>query len=309
MKISKPKFWETQKNIFSFILTPISKFLLMYAFLKKKNSVEKNFNIPVICVGNIYIGGTGKTPLSIEIANQLNKLKKTAIIKKYYKEHKDEHELINAKTNCLILDTDRSLAIEKAKKNGYKIAILDDGFQDYSIKKDLNILCFNSNQLIGNGYTFPSGPLREKLESIKRADIVIINGQKNKIFEETIINISSDINIFYSEYVALNIKQFKNKNICAFAGIGNPENFFKTLNDNNLHLKKTFSFPDHYEFSKTEITNIINYSKKENLELITTEKDYYRIRNFGFKNIKYLKIDLRILKKEKFFHQIMSAVQ
>ena len=112
MKISKPKFWKTQKNIFSFILMPISKFLLMYAMLKKKNSV----NIPVICVGNIYIGGTGKTPLSIEIANQLNKLKKTAIIKKYYKEHKDEHELINAKTNCLILDANRSLAIEKAKK-------------------------------------------------------------------------------------------------------------------------------------------------------------------------------------------------
>jgi tetraacyldisaccharide 4'-kinase len=277
--------------------------------LKKKNSVERNFNIPVICVGNIYIGGTGKTPLSIEIANQLNKLKKTAIIKKYYKEHKDEHELINAKTNCLILDANRSLAIEKAKKNGYKIAILDDGFQDHSIKRDLNILCFNSNQLIGNGYTFPSGPLREKLESIKRADIVIINGRKNKIFEETIINISRDINIFYSEYVALNIKQFKNKKICAFAGIGNPENFFKTLSDNNIHLKKTFSFPDHYEFSKTEIANIINYSKKESLELITTEKDYYRIRNFGFKNIKYLKIDLKILKKEKFFHQIMSTVQ
>ena len=151
--------------------------------------------------------------------------------------------------------------------------------------------------------------MREKLESIKRADIVIINGRKNKIFEETIINISRDINIFYSEYVALNIKQFKNKKICAFAGIGNPENFFKTLSDNNIHLKKTFSFPDHYEFSKTEIANIINYSKKESLELITTEKDYYRIRNFGFKNIKYLKIDLKILKKEKFFHQIMSTVQ
>ena len=309
MKLSKPKFWATKKSILSLFLMPVSKLLLIFSTIKQKISTEKDFDIPIICVGNIFIGGTGKTPLSIEIANQLKNSRKVAIIKKYYKEHRDEHRLINAKTDCLVLDSKRSLAIDKAQSNGFKVAILDDGFQDYSIKKDLNIICFNSNQLAGNEYTFPSGPLREKLESIKRANIIIINGHINKVFEEKIIAISSDVKIFYSKYIPSNIEQFKNKKIFAFAGIGNPENFFQTLNENSLNLQKTLAFPDHYKFSKTEIQNMVNESRKENLELVTTEKDYYRIQDFGFKEIQYLKIDLKILERERFFSQIMSVIQ
>ena len=307
MKILKPKFWEKNNNLISLSLLPISFFLQLLSIIKKKLTSEHSFKIPVICIGNIYLGGTGKTPLSILVAKELRKRdKKPAIIKKYYSEHIDEHNLINDSLDCLLLDKQRSQAINNAEKKQYDVAILDDGFQDYSIKKNLNILCFNSNQLIGNGMTLPAGPLRENLNAIKKTQIVLINGNKDKLFEEKILNISNKVKIFYSKYLPINIKEFENKKLFVFAGIGNPSNFFKLLSENNLDVHKQMAFPDHYKFTKSEIQKMINESSENNLELITTEKDYFRIKDLGFKHIKFLKIKLEILEKDKFINQILS---
>ena len=306
MKISKPKFWLDEKiGVISILLFPFSFLFLIIHTIKRKLSLEKKFKIPIICVGNIYVGGTGKTPLSIRIANKIKNNKKTVIIRKYYKNHKDEYELIKHNTN-LLFSSNRVKAVQLAEKNNFDIAILDDGFQDYSLKKDLNIICFNSNQLIGNGLVLPSGPLRERLDSIKRAKIVIINGDKNKIFEQKLINISNNIKIFYTNYLPLDIDRFKNKKIFAFAGIGNPNNFFETLKKYNLNIKKTMSFPDHYEYKKFEIDDIFDYAKKNGLQTLTTEKDYYRIKHMGINNIEYSKVELQIYREDEFFDQILK---
>lgn len=263
----------------------------------------------MICIGNIYLGGTGKTPLSILINNELEKLKKkSVIIKKFYKSHIDEHRLIKKETSSLILNKKRSDALLEAKKKGFKVAILDDGFQDYAIKKDLSILCFTSKQLIGNGLILPAGPLREGLNSIKKSKILIINGNKNRSFEKKIFNISKEIRVFYSKYEPSNISEFKNKNVLAFAGIGNPINFFDILNNNGFTVKKRISFPDHYKYNKEELKKIINESKKNKLEIITTEKDYLKIKNYGFKNIKYLKIKLKIYEKKNLIKEILKYI-
>ena len=305
MKLYKPKFWSKKYSLFSILLFPISFVLQILISIKNRLMTARNFNIPVICVGNIYIGGTGKTPLSIMIAEELlNQQKKPSIIKKYYSKHKDEHDLINQKVNCLFLAKNRYLAIKDAEKSKCDVAILDDGFQDYSIKKDISILCFNERQLIGNGMTLPSGPLRENISGIKRADIVIINGDRNILFEKKIHNISKNIDIYYSKYVPVNINKFKNKKLFAFAGIGNPENFFDLLVKNNLNLEKKISFPDHHHFNKKELQVIVNESLEKNLELITTEKDYFRIKNMGIKNIEYLELKLEIEKREKLIKKI-----
>ena len=307
MKILKPKFWEKNNNSISLLLFPISFFLQLLITIKKKITSEHSFKIPVICIGNIYLGGTGKTPLCVLIAKELIKLnKKPAIIKKYYPDQADEHSLIRKNLDCLFLNSQRYKAIKSAEKKQHDIAILDDGFQDYSIKKNLNILCFNSNQLIGNGMTLPSGPLRENINAIKKTQIVIINGEKDKIFEKKILNISNKVKIFYSKYLPINIKEFENKKLFVFAGIGNPSNFFKLLSENNLDVQKQIAFPDHYKFTKSEIQKMINESSENNLELVTTEKDYCRIKDLGFQPIKFLKIKLEILEKDKFINQILS---
>jgi len=307
MKFLKPKFWESRNNIIAILLRPISLLFYFLTVLKKSFISPKKFKIPIICVGNIYVGGTGKTPVSIMIANILKANNKNpAIIKKYYKDHEDEHKLINNITNSLILNKNRVAAIEKAERENFDVGILDDGFQDHTIKKTLNIICFNSRQLIGNGLVFPAGPLRERLSSLERAQIVIINGEKNKIFEEKILNISKNIEIFYSEYLPINIEQFKNKKLFAFAGIGNPNNFFELLSKYNLNVQRKISFPDHYEIKKKEIEQITEEAVNNNLDLITTEKDFYRVKDYGFKDLRYLKVDLKIEEKNKFITEVLK---
>ena len=307
MKFLMPKFWESRNNILAILLRPISFLFYFLTALRKSFINPRKFKIPIICVGNIYVGGTGKTPVSIMIANILKTNNKNpAIIKKYYKDHEDEHKLINNITNSLILNKNRVAAVEKAERENFDVGILDDGFQDHSIKKTLNIICFNNRQLIGNGLVFPAGPLRERLSSLERAQIVILNGEKNKIFEEKILNISKNIKIFYSEYLPINIEQFKNKKLFAFAGIGNPDNFFDLLSKYNLNVQKKISFPDHYEFKKKEIEQITRDAVNNNLDLITTEKDFYRVKDYGFKDLRYLKVDLKIEEKNKFITEVLK---
>ena len=307
MKIIKPKFWNKKNNLISFFLLPLSAFLQILINLKNKITKRKKFSIPVICVGNIYLGGTGKTPLSVKIVKTLERLnKKTAIIKKSHQDHGDEFKLIKSKQIELFTDRSRSMAINQAIKNGFDCAVLDDGFQDFSIDKNLNILCFNEKQLIGNGMTLPSGPLREPLSSLKRCQIIVINGEVNLEFEKKIKNISKNISIFYSEYLPTNIKDFKNKNLLAFAGIGNPENFFNLLEKNNLMLKKKIAFPDHYDYSEKELNKLIDFSLKNNLKLVTTEKDYFRIKHHKLPQIDFLNTDLEIININKFEKEVIS---
>ena len=210
--------------------------------------------------------------------------------------------------NCLFLNKKRNAAIKDAEKAKYNVAILDDGFQDHSIKKNLNILCFNSNQLIGNGMTIPSGPLREDINSVKRAQIILINGHIDNQFEKKILKISDKIKIFYSRYIPKEIEKFKDKKLFAFAGIGNPENFFDLLIKNNLNIQKKIAFPDHYKFKKSEIQKMIDESKNNNLKLVTTEKDYLRIKDYGLKDVEIVKVELEVIEKKLFLNEILNHI-
>ena len=309
MKFYKPNFWKKKYyNIYSLILLPISIVIQFLFFIQKGIISPKKFNIPVICVGNIYIGGTGKTPLTLELYNILKSMNKNpAIVKKFYKNHYDEIELIKQNVGNLFLNSSRKKAMDEVQNKNFDVAILDDGYQDCSIKKDLKILCFNEKQLIGNGHTIPSGPLREKLSSIKKSQIVVINGNENKNFEDKLKKISKNINIFYSRYISEIPKEFNNKKFLAFAGIGNPENFFDTLREYSLNIIKSKIFPDHYSYKKNEIENLLDLANKNKLDLITTEKDHYRLKKLGF-NINYLKIKVQIEKKDKFEKLIKSYI-
>ena len=306
MKILKPKFW-AKKNLLAYLLLPFSYLLQVLFKIKYTLVSQQKLGLPIICVGNIYLGGTGKTPLSIEIASILRELKKKpVIVKKNYSQHQDEFLLIKNKNVDLLVNSSRSEALNEAITKNFNVAILDDGFQDKSIYKDLNILCFNEKQLIGNGMTIPSGPLREPVNSIKNCQIVLINGNINKNFETKIKKLSSKISVYYSEYLPQNLDNFKGKNLLAFAGIGNPENFFDILESENLKIHKKIPFPDHYNYSINELNNFISFAEKNNLEIVTTEKDFLRIKKYNLQKIKYLSISLKIFKKEKFIEEIKS---
>ena len=307
IKINKPKFWDRKIGLISILFFPLSLIVIFFTFLKKKITKTRGFKIPVICVGNIYLGGTGKTPTSILLANELSKLgKKPLILRKYYKNHNDEYSLIKNYFKNLIISKNRIEGLKEAEKSNFDIVILDDGLQDYKIKKNLSIVCFNNNQLIGNGMVLPSGPLRENLSILKNVEIVIINGSKNINFENKILNINKKLEIFYSFYKPTNLDQFKNKKLLALAAIGNPENFFQLVEKNNLKIFKKKIFPDHYQFSKAEMQNILREAEMKNYQVIMTEKDYYKINHYKLKKINYLKVSLEIYNKEKLLKKINS---
>ena len=165
MNFKKPNFWKTI-NIYSLVFLPFTLITFLVNLLKDLFIKQKKFNLPVICVGNIFVGGTGKTPLSIYLFNLLSKNKKNpAIIKKYYSNHLDEVLLIKKKINAIFFNKDRSKSIIQAERNKHNVVIMDDGLQDRSIKKNLSIICFNSNEALGNNLLLPAGPLREPLKN------------------------------------------------------------------------------------------------------------------------------------------------
>ena len=308
MNFKKPKFWDDARlSFWSLILYPFSIILLLGSLLVKLFKIEKKFPIPIICVGNIYVGGTGKTPLALEIFKIIKSNEKNpGFIKKGYDYLYDEIQMLK-KIGETFTNKNRNKAISSLILSGHDVAILDDGFQDFSIKKNFSILCFNSKQLVGNGFIIPSGPLRESFSSIKKADCIFINGDKNLEFENKIKEVNKNIKIFYSIYKIKNPDKFKNKKVVAFAGIGNPSNFFNLLKENNINVKKTFSFPDHHNYSNKDYDYLLKL-KEQDVLLVTTEKDYSRLNDKMKKSFEYVEINLEIENKSEFINLIKNKL-
>ena len=291
MKIIKPLYLN-DRNLISYILTPLSIFTIFFNFCKNF-LIKRKFGIKTICVGNIYIGGTGKTSLCIQINKILKKKFKTVFIKKKYFYQLDERKLLQ-KYGKVISDRDRSMSINKAELKKFDIAILDDGLQDKKINYDISIACFNSSYGIGNGYLLPAGPLREKIGILKKYNAIFLIGEKKNGKLSSLLK-RYNKKIFYSKYYPINLKNFnRNKNYLFFCGIGNPEEFEYTLGKYKFKISKKLIFPDHHNYEDADITKIKKIASKNKLEIITTEKDYNRLNKKNKKNIKYLKVELRI---------------
>ena len=294
MKVFKPKFWDQDYNLISILLLPISFVYQLLISIKKSTVSKKKFSIPIICVGNIYIGGTGKTPLAIKTFEILKKMNRNpVIVKKDYRNQKDEILLL--KNYCKVLvSKNREDAINNAIKKNFDTIILDDGYQDFKINKDLNIICFNNNQKIGNGLTIPSGPLREKLGSLKDCQIVLLNGSKDLDFETKLKKYNPKLKFLYYNYYTKSLENFKNKKLIAFAGIGNPKNFFDFLKMNHLNIVKEIEYPDHYEYNEKELDSLSKLEQQYRSKLITTEKDYFRINPVFQKRVYYVPVKVKI---------------
>ena len=307
MKLIKPKFWKT-KNFISLILYPLSAVTFLINFLKKF-SIEKTFEIKTICIGNIFIGGTGKTSLAIEINELLKNKFRTVFIKKNYKNQIDEINLLNNKGK-IISSSNREEALLAASKKKYQVAILDDGLQQKNINYNLRIVCFNSEYGLGNEFTLPAGPLRENLSVIKNYDLIFLNGEKNnKKILSKFKSINKDLKIFEGKYKPLNLNKFNlKKKYLMFCGIGNPHEFEQTLIKYKFNISKKIIFPDHHKFSNIDLKKLNYNASRDNLMLITTEKDFFRLNKAQRKNIKFLKIKLEIKNKEKLKKILISKL-
>ena len=298
MIYKKPDFWNKVKpNIISFLLMPLTLPLHVNNFFLNKFKKTPSKKIYSICVGNIYLGGTGKTPTTIKLFEILEKIyKKVTTAKKFYYSQIDEINLLKKKTN-FVTSKNRPKIISKAVKKGFKIIIFDDGLQDRNIDYDLKIVCFDTLSWIGNGQLIPAGPLREKLNSLKKYDVVFLKNisKKNNKIIKLIKIINPKIKIFNTKYVITNLSKFNlKKQYIVFSGIGNPESFKTFLKNNKFNIIDNIIFPDHYKYKKNDIIKIIKKANNINAQIITTEKDFVKIPTNYQNEINHINIDMKI---------------
>ncbi|MDC2970268.1 tetraacyldisaccharide 4'-kinase [Candidatus Pelagibacter sp.] len=302
MQFIKPKFWDLKKpNLLSYLLLPFTIPIRINNALLDLKSKKKDQRIKTICVGNIYVGGTGKTPTTIKLYQLLNQQGYEVLTaNKNYKKHLDEKIILEKKTET-ISSRDRQEMIDKAISMKKKILIFDDGLQDKKVSYDIEFVCFDQKNWLGNGLLLPSGPLREKIKSLKKYSCVFLkkNGEdiSNKI--QLIKNINPNIKIFYTHFEPLNIDQFdKSEKYLIFSGIGNPNDFKSLLIKNKLNIIDEIIYPDHYMYNESDIIRIKKYANNLGAKIITTEKDYVKISHLDKEDINLLEVDL-IIENEK----------
>tara|TARA_Y100000768_G_scaffold378051_1_gene352008 strand:- start:697 stop:1650 length:954 start_codon:yes stop_codon:yes gene_type:complete len=313
MKLIKPEFWDQKKpNLIAYLLYPFTVIVRLNNFFLKIKSKKKYKEIRTICVGNIYLGGTGKTPTVLKIYQLLKKDLNVVTAKKFYIDQEDEQIILKNNSKFLTYKNRKEI-VENSIKQDLDLIIFDDGLQDNDINYNLNFVCFDSHNWIGNGCLIPSGPLREKLTSLKNYDAVFIkfiekDTNLEKIYS-TIKNINPEIKIFNSLVQIKNINKFDlSKKYVIFSGIGNSKSFKNLLLKNNFNIIKEIIFPDHHSYKLNEIKNILNKTKELGANLITTEKDFVKLPNNYKNQINFLEIELKIIEEGELIEFIKSKI-
>jgi tetraacyldisaccharide 4'-kinase len=297
MKIIEPKFWwnDNPSILIKLMSLPFGILLKILIFLRNKLLKKIFLPKPVICVGNFVVGGQGKTPFVRYLRSVLEDVdKKTVVISNGYggkmKSPKiiteidksidcGDEALLHAKDGITVVSKNRVDAIEVLDKSHFDLILLDDGFQDPSIHKDLNIVIVDTSKGIGNNLLIPFGPMRESLDfALKKTDIVILINSINQN-HQSITNVLKIwkglvLNAEYETYIDEDI----NEEIIAFSGISNPDKFTYGLKSIGARVNKHFIFSDHENISEDDAKEIFEYSKFKNLRIVTTEKDLIKLK-------------------------------
>ncbi len=291
--LKAPKFWYKKKDtLYSSSLYPFSLLFRFGTKLRNFLSIKKLSPIPIICIGNIVVGGAGKTPVSLKIGKILIKagykphfiargyagmIKQCTLVEPWHspKSVGDESLLLSEVASTWI-GKDRIKSSHLAKNNGADCLIMDDGFQNPSIGKDFSIVVINGEQEFGNKRVMPSGPLRESVKrGLIRTNLVIVIGNISSDLEKMI---PSQIPIFKANFT-INVTNeiYKGKNITAFAGIAYPEKFFNSLIEQGAKIVTQISYPDHHIYNENDLLALAENANKTKSILVTTRKDFVRI--------------------------------
>ena len=320
--IKPPKYWynkDIKLPIYIYLLYPLKILLDLIGIIRNKFIKGKSVSVPVICVGNISVGGTGKTPAVITLAKKLSAKgynvsfisrgypKKIVIpinvdLQKHTSNDVGDEGMLLAKIASTWVSSNRFRAAQQAKEHGANIIIMDDGFQNPTIHKDFSIITIDSKTSFGNGYTIPLGPLREMPNrALSRAQAVIIIGDQNNELIQNIKSINNRIPVF-SASIKLKKDITKDyKRVIAFTGIGLPQKFFLMLEKNKLNIIEKHEFPDHHFYTEKEIQQLIARGKEINAKLVTTEKDFIKIPKKFHDNIHEICIELQFNQEEQLF--------
>ena len=291
--LKAPRFWYKKSDTYlSNTLYPLS---LLFRFgTKLRNFVSRKSisDIPVICIGNIVVGGAGKTPVALKLGSMLKKRgykphfvskgyggieTNNTLVKEWHSAQSvGDESLLLSEISSTWIGKDRNKSFILAKENGADCIIMDDGFQNPTLQKDFSIIVINGEQGFGNKRVIPSGPLRESISrGISRANLIIVIGE---IADDVKRKISNTVPLIYAKFkISRDNKIYKNQKITAFAGIAYPDKFYNSLSEQGANLVKRISFPDHHIFDENDMLNLAETANITKSILVTTKKDYVRI--------------------------------
>ena len=323
IKLTYPSFW-SKKNIVSWLLIAFSWIYQLLGSLRKL--LVKPVKLPcfVICIGNISVGGTGKTQLVAWLAKNLRKKNcNFLIVTKGYNSNLRGAKLVEpldlpsdvGDESKMLSEYGQVLAAKSIKYalpiiNDLKpdVVIFDDGMQNPGFFKDLTIVVLDTIRNIGNGRIFPAGPLRKSVQSaINRSDIVIMIGNELCPNFSLIQTITSSNKPFFKSKIQLVGNIDTSKNYYAFTAIGDPDRFFRLLNENGINVLATKAFPDHHHYSREEITALVKEADKQTLFLLTTKKDYVKISDHT--KMLCAEVTLTFDKEEELFQLIYEKIK
>jgi tetraacyldisaccharide 4'-kinase len=311
--IKTPKFW-LKKNLISCALLPFS-FLYFCGFCLVK-FFTKTYKIskPVICVGNLIAGGSGKTPTAIAIGKILNEMSADfAFLSRGYMsdgssflllKNDDSNKAAQVGDEPILLTETAPTFVAKNRLFGakqieqmskFKMLVLDDGMQNDSLHRDFTILVIDGKIGFGNNFLIPAGPMRETLNmGLKKADLVVLIGESSEKLTQKL----SGKKIAKAKIIPTNLANFRGKKLIAFCGLAYPQKFFSLLENEGLEVCQKISFSDHYLYQKSDLENLCKASESKNAALITTKKDWVKFSSEFQEKISYLEIDLEFENKE-----------
>lgn len=283
--------WFLKRNLLAYGLYPLTLFYYIgsrsvFRLRRRRSFVSRR---PIICFGNILSGGVGKTPIVRVVAKFFD----APVVMRGYKKTTqtsgigDEAKMLSGDGIQVHTGNRKSNLVLLNKQKSNTPIIMDDGFQNPGIKKDISVLVFDEGIGFGNSFLLPAGPLREKKTEIRRADAIIVI-KKKKIAKN--FSLPTSMPIFYAtnkEVCPYN----KNTDVVAFAGIGYPQKFFDNI-PVNIVAKRAFS--DHYQYMDDDIKDLIKLAEKKNAKLLTTEKDWVRLPDWAKDEIKFSKLETEI---------------
>ena len=293
----EPAFWYRPRSPKSHLLSPLGA---LYGAITARRMARKGFDagIPVICVGNYHVGGAGKTPTVLALTKLLRELGETPVVlsrgyggrlKGPVMVDRERHTAADIGDEPLMMVRDVPVAVAHdrlegvalAKSQGATVILMDDGFQNPRLLKDTSLIVIDSERGLGNGKVFPAGPLRAPLKAqLARTDALVLIGDgraANDVATELAKRNKPELRARLKPDAA-SLAQLFGKPVFAFAGIGDPERFFRTLRTSGIQVARARAFADHHMFSDNEIAALGAEASREQLTLVTTEKDLARLR-------------------------------
>jgi tetraacyldisaccharide 4'-kinase len=293
----EPAFWHRPSSSTSLLLAPLGA---LYGLIAGWRLRRDGFDagVPVLCVGNYHVGGAGKTPTVLALTKVLRDLGETPVVlsrgyggrlrgpikvdpERHAAADVGDEPLMLAPTVPVVVARDRIDGVALARSQGASVILMDDGFQNPAIAKDAALIVIDGDRGLGNGRVFPAGPLRAPLKpQLNRTDALIVvgDGIAAEAVAAAIAMLGKPVLSAHLRADEASVASLRGKRVLAFAGIGDPARFFRTLRGCGIEVAAECAFPDHHPFSESEIESLFAEAKRDALTLVTTEKDLARLR-------------------------------